>query len=90
MVAKAAVLQKENGFSDEAFGMTRTLVDIFITLPYIASSDTEELACRFTHPKLSPIARERANAFGGAAALRYECQRHNLLKLQALRLWPNV
>lgn len=32
------------GFSDEAFGMTRTLIDIFITLRYIANKDTDERA----------------------------------------------
>ncbi|HVR24118.1 MAG TPA: DUF5677 domain-containing protein [Candidatus Polarisedimenticolia bacterium] len=37
----------EAGFSDKAFGMTRTLVDIYITLRYIANKDTEERASLF-------------------------------------------
>lgn len=34
------------GFNDEAFGMTRTLLDIYITLRYIANKDTDERARR--------------------------------------------
>ena len=37
------------GFTDEAFGMTRTLVDIFFTPHYIANKDTEERALRYAH-----------------------------------------
>jgi hypothetical protein len=43
-VAEATLALIEAGFTDEAFGMTRTLVDIFITLHYIANQDTEERA----------------------------------------------
>jgi len=43
-VAEATLVLLDAGFSDEAFGMTRTLVDIFITLHYIANKDTEERA----------------------------------------------
>jgi Family of unknown function (DUF5677) len=34
-VAEATIALLAAGFSDEAFGMTRTLVDIYITLRYI-------------------------------------------------------
>jgi hypothetical protein len=43
-VAEAIMALLDAGFSDEAFGMTRTLVDIYITLRYIANQDTEERA----------------------------------------------
>ena len=43
-VAEATIALIDAGFGDEAFGMTRTLVDIFITLRYIANQDTEERA----------------------------------------------
>jgi hypothetical protein len=43
-VAEATMSLIDAGFSDEAFGMTRTLVDIFITLHYIANQNTEERA----------------------------------------------
>lgn len=43
-VAEATLALLDAGFSDEAFGMTRTLVDIYITLRYIANQDTEERA----------------------------------------------
>jgi len=46
-VAEAILSLLDAGFSDEAFGMTRTLVDIFITLHYIANNDTEERARRY-------------------------------------------
>jgi Family of unknown function (DUF5677) len=46
-VAEAAMLLIGAGFSDEAFGMTRTLVDIFLTLHYIANQDTEDRARRY-------------------------------------------
>jgi len=38
------MLLVEAGFGDEAFGMTRTIVDIFVTLRYIANQDTDERA----------------------------------------------
>jgi hypothetical protein len=34
----------EAGFGDEAFGMTRTLIDIYFTLRYIANMDTDHRA----------------------------------------------
>lgn len=46
-VAEAILVLLDAGFSDEAFGMTRTLVDIFITLRYIANKDTDERAKRY-------------------------------------------
>src|SRR5207248_9093827 len=42
--AEANMLLVEADFGDEAFGMTRTLVDIFITLRYIANKDSDERA----------------------------------------------
>lgn len=46
-VAEATLVLIEAGFGDEAFGMTRTLVDIFLTLRYIANKDTHERAKRY-------------------------------------------
>lgn len=46
-VAEATLALLEAGFSDEAFGMTRTLVDILITLRYIGNKDTDDRARRF-------------------------------------------
>jgi Family of unknown function (DUF5677) len=46
-VAEATMSLIDAGFSDEAFGMTRTLVDVFITLRYIANQDTEDRAQLF-------------------------------------------
>ncbi|HET9180867.1 MAG TPA: DUF5677 domain-containing protein [Candidatus Angelobacter sp.] len=46
-VAEATITLLEAGFQEEAFGMTRTLVDIFITLHYIGNSDTDNRAQRF-------------------------------------------
>jgi hypothetical protein len=49
-VAEANITLLEAGFVEEAFGMTRTLVDIFITLRYIGNKDTDERAelyCEF-------------------------------------------
>jgi hypothetical protein len=46
-VAEATMTLVDAGFSDEAFGMTRTLIDIFFTLHYIANKDTEERAQRY-------------------------------------------
>src|SRR5580700_6367226 len=46
-VAEATMALLDAGFSDEAFGMTRTLVDIYITLRYIANNDTDERAQRY-------------------------------------------
>ncbi|HEY4899647.1 MAG TPA: DUF5677 domain-containing protein [Terriglobales bacterium] len=43
-VVEATLSLLDAGFSDEAFGMTRTLVDIYITLRYIANKDTEDRA----------------------------------------------
>jgi hypothetical protein len=43
-VAEATIALLDSGFADEAFGLTRTLVDIFITLRYISNHDTEERA----------------------------------------------
>jgi len=46
-VAEATLSLLDAGFSDEAFGMTRTLVDIFFTLHFIANKDTDERARRY-------------------------------------------
>jgi hypothetical protein len=46
-VAEATMALVDAGFSDEAFGMTRTLIDIFFTLHYIANKDTDERAERY-------------------------------------------
>ncbi|HVI08178.1 MAG TPA: DUF5677 domain-containing protein [Candidatus Binatia bacterium] len=46
-VAEATLVLIEAGFGDEAFGMTRTLVDIFFTLRYVANKDTHERAKRY-------------------------------------------
>ncbi len=46
-VAEATLALLDAGFSDEAFGMTRTLVDIYITLRYIANKDTDDRAQRY-------------------------------------------
>jgi hypothetical protein len=43
-VAEATIALLEQDFADEAFGLTRTLVDIFITLRYIGNRHTEERA----------------------------------------------
>jgi hypothetical protein len=46
-VAEATVALLDAGFGDEAFGMTRTIVDIFFSLHYIANKDTDERAKRY-------------------------------------------
>ena len=46
-VAEATLVLIDAGFSDEAFGMTRTLIDISFTLHYIANQDTDERARRY-------------------------------------------
>jgi hypothetical protein len=43
-VAEAILVLIDAGFGDEAFGMTRTLIDIYITLRYIANKDTDRRA----------------------------------------------
>ncbi|HLX82352.1 MAG TPA: DUF5677 domain-containing protein [Terriglobales bacterium] len=43
-VAEATLVLIEAGFGDEAFGMTRTLIDIYFTLRYIANKDTDHRA----------------------------------------------
>jgi len=45
--AEATLVLLDAGYSDEAFGMTRTMVDIFVTLRYIANKDTDERAKRY-------------------------------------------
>jgi hypothetical protein len=46
-VAEAILVLLDAGFADEAFGLTRTLVDISFTLHYISNKDTEERAQLF-------------------------------------------
>src|SRR5215469_6879697 len=43
-VAEATLVLLDADFGDEAFGLTRTLVDIYFTMRYIANQDTEERA----------------------------------------------
>jgi hypothetical protein len=47
-VAEAILVLLDAGFNDEAFGMTRTLVDVYFTLRYIANQDTDGRARRFS------------------------------------------
>ncbi|HEU0047109.1 MAG TPA: DUF5677 domain-containing protein [Nitrososphaera sp.] len=47
IVAEAVLVLIVNDFGDEAFGMTRTLVDIFFTLRYITNNDTDVRAKRY-------------------------------------------
>jgi hypothetical protein len=44
--SEATIALPDAGFTDEAFGMTRT-VDIFFSLRYIANKDTDERAKRY-------------------------------------------
>jgi hypothetical protein len=46
-VAEATLALVDAGFSDEAFAMTRTLIDIAFTLHFIANKETEERARRY-------------------------------------------
>jgi len=46
-VAEATLLLVDADFGDEAFGMTRTLLDIFFTLRYITNQDTDNRARMF-------------------------------------------
>jgi Family of unknown function (DUF5677) len=46
-VAEAILVLLEAGFADEAFGMTRTIVDISFTMHYLANKDSEERAKLF-------------------------------------------
>lgn len=46
-VGEATLVLLDAGFSDEAFGMTRTLLDIFITLRYVVNNDTDNRAQRY-------------------------------------------
>lgn len=47
-VAEATLALVDAGFNDEAFGLTRTLADIFFTLRYIANQDTDDRAKRYS------------------------------------------
>ena len=46
-VGRAVCALVEAGFSDEAFGLTRTLIDIYFIVRYISNKDTEARAQRF-------------------------------------------
>jgi hypothetical protein len=46
-VAEATLVLVDARFCDEAFAMTSTLVDVFITLRYITNKDTDERAKRY-------------------------------------------
>jgi hypothetical protein len=54
-VAEATMALVDAGFSDEAFGMTRTLIDIFFTLRYIANKDTQDRARRYAEFTLKDV-----------------------------------
>jgi hypothetical protein len=43
-VSRAVCLLQERGFDGEAFGMTRTLIEIYFCVRYIANKDTEQRA----------------------------------------------
>jgi hypothetical protein len=43
-VAEATLTLLDAGFGDEAYGMTRTLIDIFFTLRYVSNKDTDARA----------------------------------------------
>jgi uncharacterized protein DUF5677 len=46
-VARAVCTLVETGFPAEAFGLSRTLVEIFLTIRYLSTKETEERARRF-------------------------------------------
>jgi len=46
-VSRAVCVLVEAGFPGEAFGMSRTLIDIFLTIRYISNRDTEVRAKQF-------------------------------------------
>src|SRR5437879_2521281 len=46
-VGRAACALVREGFGEEAFGMSRTLIDIYFAVRYIANKDTEARAERF-------------------------------------------
>lgn len=46
-VAEAALALIDAGFSDEGFGLTRTLVDIYFTLRFISNKDSDERAKQY-------------------------------------------
>ncbi len=47
VVSKAVCKLVETGFYEEAFGLTRTLIDIYFTIRYVANRDREERATKF-------------------------------------------
>jgi hypothetical protein len=47
-VAEATLALVNAGFSNEAFGLTGTFIDLFFTLRYIANKDIEERAKRYS------------------------------------------
>jgi Family of unknown function (DUF5677) len=46
-VSRAVCALIESGFPEEAFGLTRTLIDIYFTVRYISNQDTESRSERF-------------------------------------------
>jgi hypothetical protein len=46
-VARAVCVLVDAGFPGEAFGLCRTMIDIYLTVRYISNKDTEERAKRF-------------------------------------------
>lgn len=46
-VSRAVCVLVESGFPEEAFGLTRTLIDIYFTVRYISNKDTESRSERF-------------------------------------------
>jgi len=49
LVSQAVCKLTREGFPEEAFGLTRTRVDIYLTVRYIANKDSEERASKFAH-----------------------------------------
>lgn len=49
IVGKAVCKLVERGFYEEAFGLTRTIVDLYFTIRYITNRDCEERAQQFTY-----------------------------------------
>jgi len=76
-VAEATLVLLDAGFSDEAFGMTRTLVDIFLTLRYITNKETHE---RGGLPTLTFVKQNE-----GAPSFRVFCERVGTTNLDEIR-----
>lgn len=49
VVGRAICVLVEQGFYEEAFGLSRTVLDLFFTVHYITNKDSENRASRFAH-----------------------------------------